>query len=95
MSAVFRVLCTAGIGWLTGKIIGGRGYGDSFGSHINSGLDVVLGIVGAYVGGFVYSWAIRGGGSTLNKFTTAILASVAFVGITRQLMAKYLLSGSR
>jgi uncharacterized membrane protein YeaQ/YmgE (transglycosylase-associated protein family) len=95
MSGLFWVLGAGGIGWLTGKIIGGRGYGDSFASHINSGLDVVLGIIGAYVGAFVYSSAIRGGGSFLNKFTTATLAAVAFVGVTRQVMAKYLLSGSR
>jgi hypothetical protein len=95
MSGLFWVLGAGGIGWLTGKIIGGRGYGDSFGSHINSGLDVILGIVGAYVGAFVYSWAIHGGGSVLNKVTAAILASVAFVGVTRELTGKYLLSGSR
>ena len=95
MSELVWVLGGGGIGWLTGKIIGGRAYGDSFGSHINSGLDVILGIVGAYVGGFVYSWAIRGGGSGFNKFTAAILTSVAFVGVTRELAGKYLISGSR
>jgi len=95
MSELFWFLGAGGIGWLTGKIVGGRGYGDSFGPHINSGLDVILGIVGAYLGGFVYTWAIRGGGSVFNKFTAAILASVAFVGVTRELRGKYLLSGSR
>ena len=95
MSGLLWVLCGGGIGWLTGKIIGGRGYGDSFGRHINSGLDVLLGIAGAYVGGFVYSWAIRSGGSVFNKFTVAVLASVAFVGIARGLAGKHSLSGSR
>jgi hypothetical protein len=95
VSELLWFLGAGGIGWLTGKIVGGRGYGDSFGSHINTGLDVILGIVGGYVGGFVYTWAIPGGGSVLNKFTTAILTSVAFVGITRELTGKYLFSGSR
>jgi hypothetical protein len=61
VSELLWFLGAGGIGWLTGKIVGGRGYGDSFGSHINTGLDVILGIVGGYVGGFVYTWAIPRG----------------------------------
>ena len=42
------------VGWLAGKVMSGHGYGIIW--------DVVLGIVGSFVGGFVFSLIFGGGG---------------------------------
>jgi uncharacterized membrane protein YeaQ/YmgE (transglycosylase-associated protein family) len=95
MNGLFWVLLMGGLGWLTGRIIGGMGYGDAFGRNGTSGLDILLGIVGASIGSYLVSWAITGEGNAFNRYITMILGSVVLVGVSRQLSARYLLSSAR
>ena len=95
MNGLFWVLLMGGIGWLTGRIIGGKGYGDFFGSNATNGLDILLGIMGATIGSYLFSWAIAEEGNAFNRYITMILGSVALVGVSRQLSARYLLSSAR
>lgn len=90
MNALFWVLLVGGCGWLTGKIIGERGYGETLGSATAQGLDIVLGIVGASLAGYLFSWAIGAEASLFNKYITMILGSIACVGIARQVSTKYI-----
>jgi uncharacterized membrane protein YeaQ/YmgE (transglycosylase-associated protein family) len=85
MNGLFWVLVAGGCGWLTGKIIGGKGYGETLGSNATKGLDILLGIVGAGIGSYLFSWAISGEGTSFNRYTAAILASMTLVGVSRQL----------
>ncbi len=63
------------IGWLAGLIIRGRGFG-IFG-------DIVIGIVGAMLGG----WIARGMGlytsSSIGAFLVALAGALVLVGLTR------------
>jgi hypothetical protein len=95
MNGLFWLLGVGASGWLTGRIIGGKGYGDTWGSNATNGLDALLGIMGGSVGSYLFSLAISSQGNSFNRYTTAILVSIAFVGIARQLSAKYLLSSSQ
>ena len=90
MEALFLVLLVGGCGWLTGKIIGETGYGEILGRNTTQGLDIVLGVTGASIAGYVFSWAISGESSLFNKYITMMLASVAVVGVARQVSTKYL-----
>ena len=85
MNGLFWVLVVGGCGWLTGKIIGGKGYGETLGSNATKGLDILLGIVGACIGSYLFSWVIGGESNSLNGYTAAILASMTLVGVSRQL----------
>jgi uncharacterized membrane protein YeaQ/YmgE (transglycosylase-associated protein family) len=82
-------------GWLTGKLIGKRGYRKALKGYASNGLDVVLGIVGAAIGGYLFLWAVIGQGGSLSKYGVAILGSVTLVGIARLVSARYLPSSSR
>ncbi|MGH7843794.1 MAG: hypothetical protein ACREQW_01290 [Candidatus Binatia bacterium] len=90
MNALFWVLLVGGCGWLTGKIIGEKGYGETLGRNATHGLDIVLGVLGASIAGYLFSWAISGEGSLFNKYITMMLGSVAVVGVARQVSTKYL-----
>jgi uncharacterized membrane protein YeaQ/YmgE (transglycosylase-associated protein family) len=95
MNGLLWVLAAGGMGWLTGRMIGGKGYGEILGSTASHGLDILLGIVGACIGSYLFSWVISGEGNSFNRYTTMILASIALVGVSRQVSEKYLLSGAR
>ncbi|MBF0571552.1 MAG: GlsB/YeaQ/YmgE family stress response membrane protein [Candidatus Omnitrophica bacterium] len=63
------------IGWVAGLITRGRGYGIP--------ADIVIGIVGAMLGGWIASALGLSVGSSLGMFLLAILGAVVFVGLTR------------
>ena len=94
MYGLFWVLVVGGIGWLTGKIIGEQGYGETLGSTTTGIVDILLGIVGGCIASYLFFWAISADGSSLNRYTSVILGSIALVGVSRQVSAKYLLSGA-
>ena len=62
------------VGWLAGKIMSGRGYGILW--------DVVLGIVGSFVGGFVFSliFGTQPAGLVIS-FVVALIGACLLVGI--------------
>ena len=77
-------------GWLTGTLMGEEGYGKRLLGGYARSLDIVLGMVGASIGGYLFFWAVIGEGSSFSRFGTAILGSIAVVGFVRQVSARYL-----
>src|SRR2546423_3411796 len=66
------------VGWLAGKIMSGHGYGIIW--------DVVLGIVGSFIGGFVFSvlLGVQPTGLVVS-FIVALIGAVGLVGIVHML----------
>lgn len=62
-------------GWATGKIMKGSGYGPI--------MDIVLGIVGAIIGGWIVSALGLGGGGIIWSIIVAIIGAVILVWIVR------------
>jgi uncharacterized membrane protein YeaQ/YmgE (transglycosylase-associated protein family) len=66
------------VGWLAGKIMSGHGYGIIW--------DVILGIVGSFVGGFLFSLIFGTAASGLvMSFIVALIGAVLVVGIVHAL----------
>lgn len=89
------VLMAGFAGWLTGKLIGEKGYRKALKGYASNGLDIVLGIVGASIGGYLFLWAVIGQGSSFSKYGIAILGSITLVGVARLVSARYLPSSAR
>jgi uncharacterized membrane protein YeaQ/YmgE (transglycosylase-associated protein family) len=68
-------------GWLTGKLTRGRGFGCL--------ADILLGMIGAFVGGWIFQKLGILGGGFLYSLAAAVVGAVLLVSIAR------LLSGSR
>ena len=65
-------------GWLTGKVIRGGGYG--------AFRDIILGIVGAFIGGVVVSFlGFHGQVGFLGSIVVAFIGAVILVGVVRAL----------
>jgi uncharacterized membrane protein YeaQ/YmgE (transglycosylase-associated protein family) len=65
-------------GWAAGKIMGGGGYGAL--------MDIVLGIAGGVVGGFiVHLLGIYPSGGLITSIVVAILGAVLLIWISRML----------
>jgi uncharacterized membrane protein YeaQ/YmgE (transglycosylase-associated protein family) len=64
-------------GWAAGKIMKGGGYGTV--------MDIVLGIIGAVVGGWVMSVVGINAGGFIGTILVAILGAVILIWITRLL----------
>ena len=63
-------------GWATGKIMKGSGYGTL--------MDIVIGIAGALVGGFIMrSLGFAGGGGMIYTIAVAILGAVLLTVVVR------------
>ena len=63
-------------GWLASKIVSGGGSGIL--------LDIVIGIVGALLGGFILSFFVNtAGGGLIFTFLTALLGSVVLLSLVR------------
>lgn len=63
------------IGWIAGIITRGRGFGILG--------DVAIGIIGAYLGGWMANILGLSIGSSLGMFLMAVLGAVVLVGLTR------------
>jgi uncharacterized membrane protein YeaQ/YmgE (transglycosylase-associated protein family) len=94
MDGLFWVLIVGVAGWMTGKMIGQTGYGEALGGFAD-GLDIVFGVVGAFMGGYLFFWVFSGEISSFSRYTIAILCSIALVGVVRLVSARYLPSSSR
>jgi uncharacterized membrane protein YeaQ/YmgE (transglycosylase-associated protein family) len=62
-------------GWAAGKIMKSGGYGVI--------ADIVLGILGAVIGGWVVGWLGFGGGGLIRSILVAFLGAVMLIWITR------------
>ena len=63
------------IGWLAGVIVRGRGFGII--------ADIVIGIVGAMLGGWIARAIGLSTGSSAGAFLMALVGAVVLVGLTR------------
>ena len=63
------------IGWLAGVIVRGRGFGII--------ADIVIGIVGAMLGGWMARAIGLSTGSSVGAFLMALVGAVVLVGLTR------------
>jgi uncharacterized membrane protein YeaQ/YmgE (transglycosylase-associated protein family) len=62
-------------GWLAGQVMKGGGYGVL--------ADIVLGILGAILGGWIFSKMGMGATSTIGAIIVAFIGAVILVGLTR------------
>jgi len=88
------VLIVAAAGWLTGKLIGETGYGEALGGYAD-GLDVVLGIVGASIGGYLFLAGASAEAGSFSRYATAFVGAVTLVATVRLVSERYLPSSSR
>ncbi len=95
MDGLYWILVVAVTGWLTGKMVGEKGYGEILAGHAPDWLDIVLGIVGASIAGYLFSGAIIGEGSSFIGYATAILGSITLVGVARLISTRYVRSSVR
>ena len=95
MNGIFWVLLVGVTGWLTGKLLGEKGYAKALGGYGTKGLDIVLGIFGASIGGYLFFWVVIGEGSSFSRYATAVLGSVTLVGVVRLISERYLPSSLR
>jgi len=94
MNGIFWILAGAMTGWLTGELIGEKGYGKPlFGRYVRS-LDIFLGVGGATLGDHLFIWAVVGSGSSFSRYATAILGSLTLVGVARLVSARFFPSPS-
>ncbi|TAJ80169.1 GlsB/YeaQ/YmgE family stress response membrane protein [bacterium] len=89
MNGLIWVLMAGVAGWLTGKIVGQEGYAKALDGYVTKGLDIVFGIMGASIGGYLFFWAVIGEGSSFSRYGTAILGSITLVGVVRLVSARY------
>ena len=82
MNGIFWFLVGGMTGWLTGKLIGEKGYGKLLLGGYAGSLDIFLGVVGASIGGYLFFWAVIGEGSSFSSYA-AILGSITLVGTCR------------
>ena len=64
-------------GWLAGVVMKGGGYGVL--------ADIILGILGAIVGGWIFSMLGVGAGGVVGSIVVAFIGAVVLVAITRAL----------
>ena len=62
-------------GWLTGQIMRGRGYGCL--------TNLIVGVIGAVIGGFVVGFFVHGTAGFLGSIVVATLGAVLFVAVVR------------
>lgn len=81
MNIIIRILLGGLVGWLVGKA------SETEGSvHITRErhrLDVACGIVGAFLGEFLFFWIVMGQGDWFSRYTTTILGAITVVGAAR------------
>ena len=95
MSGMVWILAGGIAGWLTGKLIGKKGYGETLSGGYAKSLDILFGIAGASIGGYLFFWIVIGEGDSFSGVATAVLGSITLVGFLRQVSATFLPIGQR
>jgi uncharacterized membrane protein YeaQ/YmgE (transglycosylase-associated protein family) len=87
MFGLYWLLVVGTVGWLTGKIIGEQGYGKALAGYAD-GLDILFGVMGASIAGYLLFWALVGEAGSFGMYATAIVGSIALVTVGRMLSTK-------
>jgi len=76
MSFIYFIIIGGIAGWLAGKIMKGGGFGLV--------MNIVLGIIGSMVGGWVFSFfGITTDGGTIGSLVTALVGAVLILYVAR------------
>ena len=84
MNGMLWILAGGITGWLTGKLIGKKGYGETLLAGYAKSLDIFLGIIGASIGGYLFFWMVIGESGSFGRYATEVLGSITLVGFLRQ-----------
>jgi len=85
MGGISWIVAGGVTGWLTGKIIGKKGYGGTLYPGYAKLFDIFFGIIGASIGGYLFFWSVIGEASPSSNIATAVLGAIVLVGLLRQL----------
>lgn len=80
MGIIYWIIVGLIAGWATGKIMRGAGYGVV--------VDIILGIIGAIVGGWIMSALGVAGGGMIYTILVAILGAIILVALVRALTGR-------
>ena len=75
MGILWFMLFGIGAGWLAGQIMGGGGYG-LLG-------DLILGVIGAIVGGYLFGVLGIGAGGLIGALITATVGAIVLIALLR------------
>ena len=76
MEFVWFILIGLAAGWLAGQIMKGGGFGVLG--------DIVVGVIGALLGGFLFSLAgVSGGGGLIGSLVVATIGAIALLFVLR------------
>jgi len=89
MDMMIPILAGGCAGWLTGKLIGEKGYGKPLVAGYVRSLDVLIGLIGASFAGYLLFWALIGEKSSFATYGTAVLGSMTLVGACRLISVRY------
>ena len=94
MNWIFWFAIGALSGWLTGKLLGEKGYGKVVSTSCARGLDIFFGVVGISIGQYLPVWTVPGSGTLFGYAVTAVLGAAGCVGICRLVSERYFRSPS-
>jgi uncharacterized membrane protein YeaQ/YmgE (transglycosylase-associated protein family) len=86
VNILVRILVGAIAGWLAGKAVEAEGRVKVV--REGHGLDTIYGIIGAFLGEYLFFWIVIGKGDAFSSFTTTVLGAVTAVGVARLLVRK-------
>ena len=87
MNIIVRIVVGGITGWLTGKAVEVEGRVRVVKEgHV---LDMIFGIIGAFIGEYLFFWIVIGKGNAFSDYATTILGSITLVGAARLLTARW------
>ncbi|HET8562461.1 MAG TPA: GlsB/YeaQ/YmgE family stress response membrane protein, partial [Candidatus Binatia bacterium] len=89
MNMIVRILVGGFTGWLTGIAAGEEGYGKTMRERQVRILDTVYGIIGAFIGEYLFFWIVIGKGDAFSDYVTMVLGSITLVGAARLIAARW------
>lgn len=95
MNGMFWILMVGITGRVTGLLIGQKGYAKMLVGRATNGLDIVLGIMGASIGGYLFFSPMGGPGASFSRYAIAVLGSATLVAVVRLASTTYSPSKSR
>ena len=88
MNIIMRILVGGITGCLIGQLMDGPRYGNALVARYVRGLDLLFGVVGACLAGYLFFWAVIGPGDSFTTFGAAVLGSITLVSVGRLIYAK-------
>ena len=83
MNRIFWILASAITGWLIGMLFREKGYGKVLSTSCATSLDVLFGVVGAYIGQSIFFGAVIGKSPISSNYGIAVLGATTLVGLCR------------